>query len=167
MKEFEIGDIVKKRDGRHTFLYMVTDFSDFSVMKGSKEVIDIDYEITQIYPVTMLTQQSIESPKDLILHARNKKDKDFILEFVTKERETRGMFGKPDFIRLSEQNLKAHEKEEMTKAENGRIVRYDLLEDIDQCLDAMNDLEELHNVFKDEEYLKHRDLVKEKLKELV
>lgn len=166
MREFNIGDIVKKNGGSKSFLYIVTDFNDHSIIKGSKEVVDIDYEVTQIFPVSILTYQSIVGQNDLIIHAKhNSKDNEFVLEFIKKEREARGLFGKPDYITIIENNLK--KETEIEQQKNLDIVRYDLLKTVDECLDAMNDLEALYNTFGDELYLELKDLIKDKLKEII
>lgn len=47
------------------------------------------------------------------------------------------------------------------------VIRYDKLENVDQCLDALNDLSLLHDHFGDESYLQLREVVQERLKELI
>ncbi|MGV4321341.1 hypothetical protein [Bacillus mojavensis] len=47
------------------------------------------------------------------------------------------------------------------------VIRYDKLENVDQCLDALNDLSLLHDHFGDESYLQLREVVRNRLKELI
>ncbi|PAE04169.1 hypothetical protein CHI13_09630, partial [Bacillus paralicheniformis] len=46
------------------------------------------------------------------------------------------------------------------------VVRYDLIESIDECLDAINDLKNLHKTYKDEAYLQLIEVVERRINDL-
>lgn len=168
MQKFYIGDIVKfstvvtgKVDNT---LYIVTDVADFSTEK----IVDIDYELAQIFPINIVTKYSTVGQDELFLHAgRLSKDRNGIIDFVMQERKMRGIYNTPDYIVNIGKNIVEENKRKKETERDTVVVRYDLMTTINECLDAYNDLSELHRTFGDESYLQLRDEVEKRLKELI
>lgn len=178
MKEFNIGDVVKIKTDMHgdDVLFMVVDFADFTEPSkhGEKPVIDIDYELMQIYPIMKTSKYMTLSQNDLMLHARkDSRDYELLLKMLQKERERRNWFGVPDYIDVANRNIKAiskymkEERAELVKVKvpvkRLDVVRYDLIDNVDECLDAINDLNKLYEQFGDESYLQLKELVKDRI----
>lgn len=146
---YNVGDIVKKRfDSReyYTVVY-VYDFSD-----------KVMYELSILYPVAIHSKTTMENHDSIYIVAENGTEKhSTMIEFINKERLAKGLGG------IIVDNYSAN----INFADGLDIVNYDRLESIDECLDAMNDLKLLHNEFGDEDYLHLRELVQNRLKELV
>jgi hypothetical protein len=162
------GDIVKyKFSQRGVEYFIVTDVYDFSE-KGDKS--DLHYEIMQIYPIakTSITLD-VEGDKLEIKASGMAKEAEGIIDFVMEERKKRGWTEVPDFTIALYENAKAKtEGNEVTKVKqpNTDIINYDKLESVDECLDALNDLDALYKLFGDEAYLQLRDVVLKRLKAL-
>ena len=84
-----------------------------------------------------------------------------IHRMIRKERERVGLFGMPDFMLVIDENLKAIKKMELqNEVKQGAlpmrelgIIRYDSYKTVNECLDAISDLNTLHEMFGDEAYL--------------
>jgi hypothetical protein len=166
MREFNIKDIVRMKGDMDT-LYMVVDYADFSqVAKNGREIPDIDYDLMQIYPIIekakikTVRQADIEI-KDVI----GSRNHELVLNFVKKDREKRGWFGTPDFIETAQKNIQSVRRVSAVK-EKDDVIRYDKLESIDMCLDALNHLTALHKEFGDESFLQLKEVVTARLKTL-
>lgn len=164
MQKFNIGDIVKMKENEN-ILFIIVDVADFS----EKGVVDIDYEMMQVFPIQRNSKYANVSQADIMIHAEtDTKDSEILLRFIQKDREKAGWFGVPDFAHVIIQNLRAIDKAKGVKPpmRKNDSIRYDLLDTIDECLDAMNDLTTLHEMFGDEAYLQLKDLVQERIKKL-
>lgn len=172
MQKYNILDIVKTKDNGN-ILYLVTDVQDFTkpVNTGQKPILDIDYELMQIYPVRTSPRYLIMGQDDIDLHVKDgSKGFNVLMEMIQKERERAGLFGTPDFLNIAKKNKLAERNHAIMKDnvnnKNTDIVRYDLLETIDDCLDALNDLGTLYFQFEDIAYLQLKEIVYERIKTL-
>lgn len=158
------GDIVKQRFAKSVEYFIVTDMADFSQNGDGSEMV---YEVMRIYPITLTSKIANFDEKQLELIGKgNEKQGRMMLDYVIKERLKRGWRDEPDFLIAMSQNLKANK---LNKAIPPKLdeIRYDKLPNIDSCLDAMNDLERLYELFGDEAFLQLREVVKSRLKQLI
>lgn len=173
MQEFNIGDIVRLKDN-DSILFMVVDVADFTEPSkhGEKPVIDIDCELMQVYPILKNAKYTTVSQNDIDSHARREsKDSEILLRLIQKDRERNGWYGVPDFIEVANNNMKAiHKSNQKTNVKQVKmpmkrldVVRYDLIDNVDECLDAINDLNLLYEMFGDESYLQLKELVVSRL----
>jgi hypothetical protein len=171
MREFSIKDMVRLKEDDKV-LFMVVDYADFTQpATNGKPIIDIDYELMQIYPISKNSKYSTVGQNDLeIKEPYGTRNYQLLMSFIQKDREKKGWYGTPDFIEIAESNLKSIANAEVrTVGENKKmedVIRYDLIDTVDKCLDALNDLTALHKSFGDEAYLTIREVVKERLEKL-
>lgn len=175
MKDINITDIVKLK-GDDRFLYMVVDIADFTKTSeiGEKPVIDIDYEVMQIYPIQKNSSYITFSHNDIeIAHKMGDRNHELTLRFIQKDREKLGWFGVPDFVEVANKNLQSIRRVEKASMASDEqpikeikmptkrldIIRYDIIETIDGCLDALNHLQALYEMFGDEAYLQLKEVV--------
>jgi len=172
---FHLGDIVKCKDNDDV-LYMVVDVLDFTQTASGKEIVDIDLELMQIYPIELMSRSITLSHTDVFIHAKsNGRNHVLLMDFIAKDRARNGWFDIPDYVKAVNDNLRAiNEEKNRTEQEKVHVperkydtVRYDLLESVDECLDALNDLGLLHEMFGDEAYSQLRDIVFRRLEKLV
>jgi hypothetical protein len=158
---FTHGDIVKIKFTKNGLEYfIVTDVYDFSEKQDGS---DLNYEVMQIYPIAIESLMLNVDGSKLELHAKgNEKDGEMVIDFVMKERAKRGWIGVPDFQAVIYHNLKSDGVKKVYQP-NLDIINYDKLETIDECLDAINDLNILHKFFGDEAYLQLREVVLKRL----
>ena len=172
MGKFKIGDIVKPRHTKETVYYIVIDVADFTQQGGKP---DVDYETMLIFPVeSRISNVDIFTEDSLMPVSRtNEKKYKTILDFVRKEREKKGWFEEPDYIKAIKDNRNAIQL--VTKQEKKvvavipprhDIVYYNKIDNVDECLDALNDLDTLHKLFGDEAYLQLKDMVRKRIQEL-
>jgi hypothetical protein len=167
--EFNIRDIVKLRNN-DDILFMVVDVADFStVAKNGKELIDIDYEMMQIYPIQKTGKYLTVAQNDIVLHHKSdSRNYQQLLKFIQKDREAKGWYGIPDFLVLAEKNARAEannrEKKVKMPMQKQDIIRYDTIKTIDECLDAYIHLTMLYELFEDEAYLQLRELIEGRIK---
>lgn len=164
---FTFGDIVKLKFGLNGIEYfIVTDALDFSKDQDGS---DMQYEIMRIFPAMKASMiANVDEKKIEIVAKDGTKDSRLILDFVMRKRYERGWHDTPDFDIALRQNRKAENGEGKAKhKDKDDVVRYDKLGSVDQCLDAMNDLQRLYNVFGDEAYLQLREVVQNRLKDLI
>lgn len=168
--KFKIGDIVKWKYSTETEYYIVTDYDDWGV--------DNMYEIMKIYPIREKSHVNYEPEGNLKMVAeKDGQQNKMMIQFIIEERNKKGYSGEPDFLKAIESNRKIREnvKEKRNNPDEilrkaglkSDVIRYDKLGSVDECLDAMNDLKLLHETFGDEAYLQLRELVVNRLKELV
>lgn len=149
-----IGDIVKiNGDDKSIFIVVNTVQLETSLYDG----IDIcEYEIIKIYPIDKISKYMTVSQGGLTLHAKkNDKDHALILKFIQKDRERNGIYGVPEFVQVLNQNININADNEGVKISVIRhdIIRYDLIKTVDECLDAINDLNMLYEMFDDDYFL--------------
>jgi uncharacterized protein (DUF1330 family) len=183
MKSYQLGDIVRTKSSSTGDYYMIVGVEDASTQTvEGKFITDFDYEIAKIYPVQKESEFSIISHKKLAMVATtSEKDNRIILDFVNKERQKRGWYDEPDYITalqvskgMSTKKLTRTVKDKdgnKSKEEVGMkkfdTIRYDKLKTVNECLDALNDLKDLHKNFGDEAYLQLKEIVEKQLKSLV
>lgn len=157
-RKIELGDIVEKRiinssanpANTHIVVYV-----------GKNR----EYHIMRIYPITRTSViETVSEDQIRLLSKENSMSYELTMELVMREREKRGWTEVPDFLFEIEFNKKA-----TTSDINNDIsvVRYDRIGNIDECLDALNDLSLLHKRFGDEVYLQLYEVVEKRLRELV
>jgi hypothetical protein len=99
----------------------------------------------------------------MIKEKTGSRNHDLLLRFIQKDREKIGWYGVPDFIQVANKNLKGDTKtpvkEVKVPVKRFDVIRYDQLETIDQCLDALNDLNRLYEMFGDEAYIQLKEVV--------
>lgn len=164
---FDFGDIVKPKFGLGGVeYYIITDVNDFSQDNDGS---DMNYELMRIFPISKASKvDNLDDKRIEIIAKGDTKDARLILDFVMKKRIEKGWRDTPDFETVLFHNMKLVKGErEMNFPKIDDVVRYDKLGSIDECLDAMNDLKTLHNVFGDEAYLQLREVVQNRLKDLV
>lgn len=175
MQEFNIGDVVRLKDNDE-ILFMVVDIADFTEPSkhGEKPVVDIDCELMQIYPIMKNSKYMTLSQNDIVIHARkNSRDSEVLMKLIQKDRERNGWYGVPDFIQIANKNIESIARV-MTKPDVSiktvqvptkrlDVIRYDLIDNVDECLDAINDLNTLHKMFGDEAYLQLKEMVVSRL----
>lgn len=104
MKDFGIGDIVKFKGYSDVEYYIVTDIIDFT--EEGDENPDIECELGQIFPVeNNFSLDLINQDKLELLSKFNTKENDMMIDFLIKEREKLGIFGKPIYMDIVENNL--------------------------------------------------------------
>ena len=163
-RKFYIQDIVSIAGDDDT-LFMVVDVADYSgLAPNGQEIEDIDYELMQVYPIMKNAKYETVSQPDLNLkEKRGSKNHELLLTFIQKDREKRGWYGVPDFLEVSKGNLKTLDgvrvKDVQPPMQKLDTIRYDQLDTIDKCLDALNDLKTLHQMFGDEAYLQLQEVV--------
>jgi hypothetical protein len=166
-RTFDITDIVTTK-GNDDVLFMVVDYADYSgLAPNGKEIEDIDYELIQIYPIQKNGKYVTMGQPDLNLKEKQgNKNHELLLSFIQKDREKKGWFGVPDFIELANRNLKSIQRAEGKQVKEVKppmqkldSIRYDQIDTIDKCLQAINDLNTLHKMFGDESYLQLKEVV--------
>ncbi|MEE5181057.1 hypothetical protein JDW21_19530 [Bacillus subtilis] len=151
--KFELGDLVIKNKNEDNAYVVV--FVD----KNRK------YQIMQVMPLIRVSMIETVSENEIKLSAKEGSlCYELVMALIMREREKRGWTEKPDFLFEIEFN-----KNPRTSNINNdlSVVRYDRIGNIDECLDALNDLRLLHKRFGDEVYLQLYEVVEKRLKELV
>jgi hypothetical protein len=162
MSEFQIGDMI----GHLLFenqTFMITDFEDFSKNRDGSDIL---YEVMDIFPITKNSKIRFFDSKFMEVKARKGNvNYDVSLKYLYQEREKLGFVGEPEYIKVINQNeLMAKEKDKIKEPTD--IIEYNKIETVDECLDAMNDLTRLHEMFGDDTYLKLRKTTVRRLKKL-
>lgn len=162
MNKFQIGDMI----GHLLFenqTFMITDFDDFSKNRDGSDIL---YEAMDIFPITKNSKIRFFEPKHLVVKARKGNvNYDVSLKYLYQEREKLGYVGEPEYIRVIRQNEEMVEEKNKTE-EPTDIIEYNKIETVDECLDAMNDLTRLHEMFGDDAYLKLRKTTIRRLKKI-
>lgn len=146
----DVGDVLK-HDGSY---YLV----DGTLDEKNKTI----YFLIQLYPITFLTSS---------INVTEKEIKDFKVVFKSSEKNEFKDLLKAiiDDIKNEVEEMNENQKSDAKKNRflQNDVIHYDKIGDIDTCLDAINDLKFLHQMFGDEEYLQLIEVVKERLRELV
>ena len=147
--EIYLSDIVRPKYFKNEY-YIVIDL--FSLEDGDK-----CYEIMKIYPfeshapvMTML-----ESELDLIAKEGSVQFNS-LHKYISNQLESANKSRKTPIKNVS---LK-------TKTTNNDIIQYDEIDSVDECLDALNDLKQLYELFGDEAYLQLYELVLERVRKI-
>lgn len=156
-QEFNIGDIVKVADQEKS-LYIITDVLEYEI----GDSVDYDYELILIYPQRNTSFITLEQDRIKIHAKKTDVNNGLILEYLRKERNKKGLLGKPEYLEIIEENSK--DKIFKTPLDT---VRYDNLETIDKCLEAIRDLGILYEMFGDEAYLQLKEVVGKRIIELM
>lgn len=149
------------------------------------------YTAMQIYPVEkeehMLFRYTTPRFETVALVGQKQHEK--IIELVKRERERQGKHNVPFYEEVIKKRINGDNFDKLiastpyttwttpkdTKKKKGKkkkieinadIIQYDKLDTVDECLDAMNDLAELHKQFGDESYLQLREVVIGRLRDL-
>lgn len=149
----KIGSIVKLEDWDEMEYYIVTDIEKFPTG-------DL-YGVLQMYPAFKDSPSGLFGQSDLKLIA-NPNDFDYgnLLKIVQSQRERVGITGEPDYLFAVDSHYRKIFKEIHD------VIEYHKIEDVDRCLDALNDLDILHKMFGDEAYLQLKEVVQKRLEEL-
>lgn len=176
----EIGDLVYHVDDKlMKKVFMVVDVEDFD---GEK-----DLEIAQVHPVRGENKYPTVNGDEYRLYAKKGSSQyNLFMDVVKKERKLKGYSEKADYEKMVDINTQFYD--DFNKVNNGEsdpvvdafnalanamndafssAIDYSMLKTSDDCLDAINDLKDLHKNFGDNEYLEQIEAVKERLKELV
>lgn len=171
MIKFNIGDTVRLKNDKNV-IYIVIDFIDLTLTidDGEKQIGDINYELMRIYPIVEHPKYTTVRQSSIVLNsAKDDRLTNLLLALIQKDREKEGWYGTPDFIKIINRNRKAIEKYNATVKEvqvpmkKLDTIRYDLIDTIDECLDAINDLKILHEMFGDEAYIQLVEVVEKRI----
>ena len=190
----KIGDIVKKkvRTGRLEY-FIIVDIEDFTDEQGTRFDGRAMIEVAKIYPVFRVSTFEITDDSDFELVAStDTKDYKIFMDYVDDQRKKFNWHDEADYISVLTDyhgqgvwsqwalgKAKNNDKNEVVAMKNDSyksepttprqtldIIRYDIIPTIDQCLDALNDLKDLHENFGDEAYLQLKDVVIKRLQYL-
>ncbi|MDS7057071.1 hypothetical protein NXG04_07215 [Klebsiella pneumoniae] len=187
---YGVGDIVKRNTNRKMEYFIIVDvflqFEKTTEFSFKIDASETKYTGIQIYPVELegqvlrFTNDMVESVAriDEAQHAK-------IMEIINIERVRRGIKWEADYMKTIKQKIDSGLALEWTggqkkvevkpKKKRGRpkklkdkddVIEYHKLPTIDDCLDALNDLSDLHKAFGDEAYLQLKEVVTKRLKEL-
>lgn len=126
----------------------------------------------ELVEVDILEKAREESEKDVVI-VFNAYDEDGanIINSLNERRSQNGYVELPpiDDLRNMKQRrrIRTKQKEEKVLKQKQDIIAYEDIFNVDECLDAMNSLSELHKAFGDEEYLEQKEKVKERLASLL
>lgn len=165
---FEIGDIVTLVNGREDKLFIIADIYEKTIYeKTSDRSNDKEYKLVLIYPTPAIPVEVYANEN--IMKFRAKRHSEYAQNILTNILNEGNNKWIEKFIdkKHAESNKNKKTKTSIKKVKNQDTVRYDLIDDIDECLDAMNDLKLLHETFGDEAYSQLRELVVKKLAKLV
>jgi len=191
---YSYGDIIKIKDtngSNKMEYYIVIDvFLEFQkdIVSYPLTVDDANtrYTLMQMYPVEkeeyMLFRYTAHTFETVALVGQEQHTK--IIELIQRERERQGKTDEPFYIETIRKRERAdafdkyiakhpdttkHPKQKGKKKKikiTDDVIQYDKLMSVDECLDAMNDLTNLHKTFGDESYLQLREVVVGRLKDL-
>ena len=155
----DVGDVLKHDDTYYLVDEIISDF-----VENTRT-----YCLIQIYPLFSLsTSLNIfeNELKNFKIVFKSSKDDDFTDAYF--KYALKAIFDdiKNEVEEMSEQNRAAKKNNRFLKTQYD-VVYYDKIPEIDECLDAINDLKLLHQMFGDEAYLQLIEVVEKRLKELV
>ena len=183
--KFNIGDVVTVNE--------IDYFNDYFVVVHNKVNTDNGmnyYRLMRIMPVQLADHTIIKKETDITLHTRkDSREYKLIMDFVMSDRRKQGIFDIPKFMEMindknngkkegsytlawdSLSNHKQKQKQdimtETKKKSTLDVIHYNYLDKVDDCLDAINDLKRLYDMFGDEEYLNNIKIVEKRLKRLI
>ena len=145
--EIYLSDIVRPKGFKNEY-YIVIDL--FSLQDGDK-----CYEIMKIYPFDSYAPVITMMESELELIAKEGSVQfNSLHKYISNQLEAKNVNAKTSATNY-----------EITKYANTTdIIMYNEIDTIDECLDALNDLKQLHDLFGDEAYLQLYQLVLERIK---
>ena len=160
MTKINVGDLIKHLLFQNE-TFIVTDVEDHSVKKDGSKLL---YQVMELYPVKKISRVRFFKDDKYIDSVGKKGDTNYsiVMTLVNLERKKLGLYDKPEYEKLVALRTNKKKIEEPLD-----IVNYSKLYSVDECLDALNDLKELHKHFGDEAYLQLREVVMKRLKEFV
>lgn len=183
MSKYLIGDLVSLKNEdmdieEPATIYIVTNvdgYTDIELFTGNT-ITKYDYELVMVFPVTSTSHFIYEAEDNLLLQAkRDSRESKLIIDFIKKDYKKKGYCGEPRFLSIIRKRIARSGSSSglLTAPNNTKVakmkrdkVRYNKLETVDECLDAIIHLQELHKAFGDKEYLDNIEIVKKRLKEL-
>ena len=166
---YNIGDAVKIK-GDSKSIFVITDFEDFTKASfdGNAEI-DVDYELIQVYPVNKVAQYAVVNHEQIDMHWKEySSGYNTLIKKIIQDGERIGIYSQPLFMEIVSRNKRDKSKNKATVAKEKKldIISYKTIETVDKCLDAINDLNILHKEFGDDEYLKAKKAVIQRLKKI-
>lgn len=166
----DVGDIVIMK-GCEGLFWMISD-----IINGEGESPNsVGYEIIPFYPVELALDfiPMTVYGREITIYARGGTKKATAMEEMVIH-EILTQQPKSTLVPLSggditlESKKPAKKKRKKTSATNNGmdVIKYNEMDTTDECLDALNDLKDLHNAFGDEAYEQLREVVMKRLKEL-
>lgn len=126
-----------------------------------------------IFPVTRMSRIEVVNHLQVYSYSRvGEREHKMLLDFIGKERQKQGMFGETEYIKAISANKASIKRgrEKSVAVVNPKeiidVVYYHRIDNVDECLDAINDMNTLHEMFGDEAYLQLKDLLSKRIKEL-
>jgi hypothetical protein len=171
---FEIGDIVTddSDDSGMSAMYIISDFAKY--IESGEEGFDFDCELIQIYPITKKEYfVAIDSSLLTLQEKWNSVGFKALMKIIEEERNRRGMFGQPEYLEYIRISRLENKLDNIISSMNALelrgndVIEYDSFETIDECLDAINDLNILIEEFGDETYIGNKELTIETLKLII
>lgn len=180
MFKYNVGDAVTLV-GEEDHLYIVTSRSEFEELNGEGMI--YDYELVQVLPAIEQLRYVVKDEEQVFLYATYlTRMWNTMLEFVKKERKSQDIYGKLEVLEIVKQNRPASlgittsplmlETAQVKRTiKIHELVNYSSLKDTDECLDRLNDLNMLIDLFKDDptdsetvkEYIEHKNIVLKQL----
>lgn len=169
----EVGDIVVLK-GCKGLYWMINDI--ITDNEGESSPNSIGYEIIPFYPVEDALDflPMTVYGREVTLYAKGGTEKAtameelVIHEILTQQPKTKLIpLTDRDVTLESKKPTKKKPRKKTSATNNGMdVIKYNQLDSTDECLDALNDLKDLHNAFGDEAYEQLREVVMKRLKEL-
>lgn len=163
MEHFQIGDIVKLRSSNlYNYAYLITD------VRYDEEFKEYYYFGYPIYPDLVNHMRDFDH-REVFLFAEGDTAYDIIATAIKEYNHQTGSYTSFCFVLLNSNKVREEIKFAIRDAigikgiNDSDVVRYDLIESVDECLDAINDLKLLHKVFGDEVYLQLTEIVVKRL----
>ena len=146
------GDFIIPKDMEGS-LFIVLDVYDYTDYDDVDSEIDIVYDAIKIFPITKNNVEFHFEHEDVFLHSKLNSEKHRITyETIKRLRVERGLEQEPHF--MGELNLVS------------RDVDYSSGATVDDCLDMLNNLELLYDMFGDKEFKEKKKLVEARLMDL-
>lgn len=166
MEHFQIGDIVKLRSSNlYNHAYLITD------VRYDEEFKEYYYFGYPIYPDLVNHMKDFDH-EAVFLFAEGDTAYNIITTAIKEYNHETGGYPSFCFVLLNSNEVKEEIKFAIRDAigikgvNDSDVVRYDLIESIDECLDAINDLKKLHKTYKDEVYLQLIEVVERRINDL-
>lgn len=180
---YRIKDIVKVNNIEGVY-YIITNFVSFTNIEGIK---GINYRLVKIHPISSVVESIIVNEEDVsIVASRGTHQYSMIIDILNERYNRIGCESFSYF--MSKAMLPSNDNKDVAKGEtvtkrrdkiktkNNDIyipeqiqdaIYYHEINNIDECLDAMNDLKALYETFGDEAYLQLLELVMNRFKKLI
>lgn len=182
MPKYKVRDIVKVKNINGAY-YMITNFVNFLDVKG----IGTSYRLIKIYPISDVVECIIVNEKDIsVIAEKESHEYNMIIAYLNEGYKNIGYRDFTHFVNnvalppnydkdIYVKGNAIIKYKDKTDTKNNSIsivkpiqdiIHYHEIDNIDECLDAMNDLKALYENFGDEAYLQLYELVKRRLKKL-